>query len=208
MKDSIVLLAYASLVVDLVVYPVRSVASTLAVMKRSVTRADGTVAPSLTLAVLPKLALFALPTALCVVFFLLPIAMIVDPRLRSAFGPIRAPEPEAVAWTGVLLVVLGGLLTFSSVLTMRGGDARPFRPVRPSELRRHRLFSRSRNPGLLGMFAFYLGLVLVYPCWILLAGIPLYFGNMHWRVLLEESDLGAKFGSDYRAYRERTRRYL
>ena len=67
---------------------------------------------------------------------------------------------------------------------------------------------RDIPPGLLGMFAFYLGLVLVYPCWILLAGIPLYFGNMHWRVLLEESDLGAKFGSDYRAYRERTRRYL
>jgi protein-S-isoprenylcysteine O-methyltransferase Ste14 len=196
MIQAIVVLAYISLGVELAVFPVPSVASAVSMMKRSAR-------PLITRALV-----FALPTLLCIGVFLLPLGMAFAPALRSSLGPIQMLESNATQALGVLLVVLGRLLTFNSVLTMRGGDASAFAPARPSELRGQRLFSHSRNPGLVGMFSFYLGLVMIYPCWVLLLGIPLYFGNMHLRVLLEESDLSAKFGTSYQAYCERTRRYL
>ena len=70
------------------------------------------------------------------------------------------------------------------------------------------LFRVSRNPGLLGMFVFYIGLALLFPCVVLFAGFVLYACNMHQRVRLEESRLNRALGYRYRAYAARTPRYL
>ena len=196
MTALVVVLAFASLAVELVAFPVPSVASTPAMMRKRERP------------LWSRLVFFAFPTGLSILCFLLPLAMVFAPELRSFLGPIAPLDRDVVAVSGLVLVIAGRALTFASVLAMRGGDARLFRPAVPAALRRHRLFEKSRNPGLVGMFTFYLGLVLVFPCWALVLGIPLYFGNMHLRVLVEESDLSARFGSSYLDYREGTRRYL
>lgn len=196
MTELVIVLAFVSLAVELVAFPVPSVASTPTMMRKRER-------PLWT-----RLLVFAAPTGLSILCFLLPLAMVLTPELRRFLGPITLLEHPAVAAAGIALIVSGRVLTFASVLTMRGREARLFRPAQLTELRRHRLFEKSRNPGLVGMFAFYLGLVLVFPCLALVLGIPLYFGNMHLRVLVEESDLSARFGPSYLAYFEGTRRYL
>ncbi len=208
MTDIIVLLAYASLLIELVAYPVPSIGSTLSVLKSPdgevLTRLDRS--RELPLAI--KLVRFGLPWALCVTIFLVPIGLIVAPELRGNLEPIGFLDNEIVRSLGLVLVVGGRALTFSSVVMMRGSNARLFCSVRPSELRQHRLFSQSRNPGLVGMFAFFAGLVLVYPSWGLLLGVPVYYAHMHGRVLLEESHLSVRYGSAYQEYQAATRRYL
>ena len=65
-----------------------------------------------------------------------------------------------------------------------------------------------RNPGLVGMYAFYLGLCFLFPCVVLFVGLAPYVWNMHARVLMEESHLGSRFGAAYESYTARVPRYL
>lgn len=208
MIDVVVILAYVSLGIELVFFPVPSNASSWSLMKRGDNGATDRLAYLRALPSLVKLLVFALPTAVCVVIFLLPLWMAFRPELRNVLGPIELGGGSARTLASVTLLVIGRALTFSSVLSMRGSGARLFRPARPEHVRRSQLFARSRNPGLLGMFIFYAGLVGSYPCWALLIGVPIYYGHMHLRVLVEESNLESVFGDTYRDYFAVTRRYL
>jgi len=58
------------------------------------------------------------------------------------------------------------------------------------------------------MYLFYLGLVIMFPCWVLLLGFAPYVINMHRRVLMEESHLGSSLGDAYLAYCSAVPRYL
>ena len=69
------------------------------------------------------------------------------------------------------------------------------------------LFRHSRNPGLVGMYAFYLGLCFLFPCAVLFLGLVPYVGNMHHRVRMEEGQLAERLGDEYRAYLARVPRY-
>jgi protein-S-isoprenylcysteine O-methyltransferase Ste14 len=69
-------------------------------------------------------------------------------------------------------------------------------------------FRWSRNPGLCGMFVFYLGLAAAFGAPVLWIGGPVYFANMHRRVRLEEAHLAAGDGSAWRDYAARVSRYL
>lgn len=203
----IVVLAYVSLAVELAAFPVPSKASSWSLMQAGTDRGSDRLARARALPSGLKLVALALPTALCVAIVLLPLAMVFRPELRQSLGPVDALSSSGLALIGAVLVVLGRALTFSSVLSMRGGS-KLFRPARPDDLKRSRLFAKSRNPGLVGMFLFYAGLVLIFPSWALLLGVPFYYGHMHLRVLLEESDLETRFGESYREYASGTRRYL
>ena len=120
--------------------------------------------------------------------------------------------PAAEAWlscrrstatnvAGAILIVLGNLVVLVSVLQLR--DARRETAGPPGGL-----FRRSRNPGLVGMFAFYLGLCLVFGTWVLWVGLPIYLTNMHARVRLEEAHLATKHGKAWQDYAARVPRYL
>ena len=69
--------------------------------------------------------------------------------------------------------MLGGrAVTFASMLQLR--QLRNQAAVQYSGF-----FRWSRNPGLVGMYAFYLGLCFLFPCVVLFAGLIPYVWNMH-----------------------------
>lgn len=196
--DVVVLVAYGSLAVELLAFPIPSEASTLQLVT---VRGDPAGSDELQRArrrpLLQKLLCYFVPTALGVLLWLVPLACMAVPALGEALWCARF---AALVVPGLLLVVLGRAVTFASVLQLRAQRRRGGEPSW--------LFRRSRNPGLVGMFTCYLGLCCLFGSPILWLGLPLYVGNMHGRVRMEEAHLAARLGDRWRAYAAVVPRYL
>lgn len=198
--EIVVLAAYASLVVELTVFPIPSEASTWQLLAADAP-ADGPPADRLQQArarsLWHKLLTLFLPTATGVVLWLLPLACILVPGVAAAVWCAQVPWLQA---PGLALVVLGRAVTFTSVLQLRAQRRRGAAPGW--------LFRRSRNPGLVGMYVCYLGLCCLFGSPLLWLGLPLYLLNMHGRVRMEEAHLSARLGVAWQDYAARVPRYL
>ena len=228
----LILSAYAFLVVELVFFPIPSEASTFQLFfaggdepgtgkvppenpgkhaaesreeSREETREETlgkALAEARARTALDKVLRFFLPTALGVLLFLVPPVAVFVPGIVDHLWPLAALRVTPFVVAGGLLVVAGRLVTFGSVLQLRrwGRD--------PDSFAARGMFEHSRNPGLVGMYLFYLGNCLLFPCVVLLVGFVPYVVNMHHRVRLEESRLVSTLGPSYRAYLKRVPRYL
>lgn len=200
--DVVVLAAYASLVVELVAFPIPSEASTWQLVgargaapdalptNDPLQRARGR-------SVARKFLVYFVPTALGVLAWLVPLAAVLSPALGDVLWVHRA---EAMVLPGLACVVIGRVVTFASVLQLRAQQRRGGEPGW--------LFRQSRNPGLVGMFTCYLGLCCLFGspvCWSVL---PLYVANMHGRVRLEEAHLATRWGDRWHDYSASVPRYL
>lgn len=199
--DAVVLAAYASLVVELTVFPIPSEASTWQLLAHGGPVANAAPMDALQAARARswprKLLTLFLPTAVGVALWLLPLACMLLPDVAAFVRCVSVPWLLA---PGLALVVLGRALTFASVLQLRAQRRRGTAPGW--------LFCRSRNPGLVGMFACYLGLCCLFGSPLLWLGLPLYVGNMHGRVRMEEAHLAARLGAAWTDYAARVPRYL
>lgn len=197
-RDVILLIAYGSLVVELTAFPIPSEASTLSLLTSDrKDTGENVLGDARTRSFAGKLFRYLLPTATGVGLFLMPLLAVFWPALRAALFPLALPM---LVGAGLALIVCGRLLTFWSVLQLRGAKRRASIPAG--------LFGYSRNPGLVGMFLFYLGLCLACGGPWLWLGVPLYFGNMHHRVRLEEAQLQNVHGQRWLDYQQRVARYL
>ncbi len=70
------------------------------------------------------------------------------------------------------------------------------------------IFSFSRNPFFLSLELYFLGVALVLPNVFLLVFTLAAFTGIHFFILKEEKFLHKNYGEEYRAYRQKTRRYL
>jgi len=207
--DLFTLCAYLSLVAELLLLPVPSVASSyqLALGERSKANAERASldqeAPA------ARWLRYFAPAVLNVAIFLLPLASIVLAPDLSRWVRLDLTPPAVLVVAGCLAVVAGRALTIAAALDMRrlqrhallhGGLDQP--------LQTQGLFRRSRNPGLCGMYLFAGGLLTLYPNELFVAGLVHYLWHMHNRVLIEESVLQRQFSDRYRAYCARTPRYL
>ena len=196
--DALVLAAYASLLVELTVFPIPSEASTWQITTaRPAARGTDELELARGRSFAQKLLRYFVPTATCVLLWLVPLAVICVPSLAD---PLWCTRVEGLVVPGVLLVVVGRTITFLSVLQLRaqrrtGGGPRW-------------LFRRSRNPGLVGMFTCYAGLCCLFGSPLLWLGLPLYVANMHGRVRMEEAHLAARLGAAWRDYAARVPRYV
>jgi protein-S-isoprenylcysteine O-methyltransferase Ste14 len=189
LPDAIVLGAYVAMGLELALLAVPSAVSTRALLRRpELASASARIATALPIALI--LLLFAVPPVAALVpgvlAYLLPIPQLANPEVR---------------WTGVALLVAGKLLAPLSLPPLR-------RALQQGSLARSGLFAYSRHPGLVGLFAFYLGAALIYPCAVLFAGVPFYALHMHRRALMEEALLRERFPHDYDDYARRVPRYL
>lgn len=195
--DVAAIAAYATLLLELTLFPIPSEASTWQLLARR----EGMVAPTLqqvhATARWQRLLTLLLPTALGVLAWLLPLLVMLVPSWRPTLG---IAMPDAVVVVGLAAIVLGRAITFGSVLQLRAAKRRERLPGG--------LFRHSRNPGLVGMYVCYLGLMLGYGLPPLALVLPLYLGNMHRRVRLEEAQLEFAHGDSWRDYAARVPRYL
>lgn len=195
--DVAAIAAYATLLLELTVFPIPSEASTWQLLAGR----EGTIAPTLqqvhATARSRRLLTLLLPTALGVLAWLLPLLVMLVPSWRPT---LAIAMPEAAVVIGIAAIVLGRAITFGSVLQLRAAKRRERLPAG--------LFRHSRNPGLVGMYVCYLGLMLGYGLPLLALVLPLYLGNMHRRVRLEEAQLEFAHDASWRDYAARVPRYL
>jgi protein-S-isoprenylcysteine O-methyltransferase Ste14 len=189
LAHAIVLLAYVAMALELRFIAVPSVVSTRQRLRRA---QDSSPAA--------KLALVT-PIVLINGLFLIPPVLVFAPGLIAYLGPIPQLAVPVVRWIGVALLVFGKLLPPLSLPPLR-------RALDEGLLARSGLFAYSRHPGLVGMFAFYLGNALVFPCALLLAGFPCYVLYMHRRALMEEAYLRERFPGEYEKYATHVPRYV
>lgn len=201
--DWSIVLAHVSLLIELTVFPVPSEASTYQLLTKAAPEGadDDAVVAARERPTMFKVWWYLVPTALGVICFLLPLAVVFMPGLRSWLVPIDDSPSAAQTWTAVGLILAGRVVTFTSVLQVR-------RSRRAGDLQPRGLFAWSRNPGLVGMYLLYAGLCVSVPSVVLLVGFVLYLWNMHRRVLMEESHLARTVGAAYEEYRGRVPRYV
>jgi protein-S-isoprenylcysteine O-methyltransferase Ste14 len=189
LTHAIVLMAYAAMALELRFFAVPSVVSTRQRLQRA--HASSPVVK----------VVLATPIVLINLLFLLPPVLVFVPGLIAYLGPVPQLAVPAVRWTGVGLIVVGKILTPLMVRPLR-------RALTQDTLARSGCFAYSRHPGLVGMFAFYLGNALVFPCVVLLLGFPCYVLYMHRRALMEEAHLRERFPREYDEYAARVPRYV
>ncbi|ADJ28787.1 methyltransferase family protein [Nitrosococcus watsonii] len=209
--ELIILGAYGLMVVELVFLPVPSEASTyqlLASKQPPGSCLSGGLRQAHQASLGRKLLVFLLPTGLILIAFLLPLGQIFFPQLKDYLWPIPIFETLLLRWVAIGLIISGSVFTLISVLEMRRGMTKnPFRKM-GSELQLQGLFRWSRNPGLVGNYGLLLGLFCYFPSLVMALGMGIYLLSMHYRILLEESQLEIRFGEAYRAYQRRVPRYL
>lgn len=115
---------------------------------------------------------------------------------------------DIVSWSGVGLCCVGLTVLLWSVVSFGNSFRVGIDTRRPDRLITEGIFARSRNPIYVAFALILLGQFLIFSSWILLiylfAGILLF----HRQVSREEEFLARHYGSEYREYRARVRRYI
>ncbi len=189
----ILLLGYASLLLELTVVAVPSVTSTWRLMQGR---------PSRRWALLELL-----PTGVAVVAFALPGVLCLWPEWHAALGGWQR-SPWWRPWcstasnaSGVGLVLTGRCLTLLAVKALRRRvPTQVFVTAGP--------YAWSRNPALLGLHMFLLGGVAMFASVVTIAAFAVFVLHMHRRVRSEERHLTATGGDDYGHYLARVPRYV
>jgi protein-S-isoprenylcysteine O-methyltransferase Ste14 len=112
------------------------------------------------------------------------------------------------AWTGVALC-LGGLTMTAAALAAFGKSFRiGIDTGLPGALVTTGIFAHTRNPIYAAFALVLLGEFLILPHWLMLLYVLAGFALFHRQVLREEAYLVSHYGPEYRAYRDRVRRYV
>ena len=197
----IALLGFASLLLELAFFHVPSVASNVNIMRKRPEVVQGYSARFRGLfqgSLLWRVSLSMLLLTPVYGVFIYPLFVIFDVFEEPVV------VPDMLTWSGCVLVLLGRAITFSSVLIIRRENCQKDDSF---HLHTDFLFARSRNPGLLGMYLFIMGIWLLMPSVQYLLGIIYYIAYMHFKVLMEEDFLEQKFGESYLQYKTSTGRY-
>lgn len=202
----IVLLAYLSLLIELIFFPVPSVASSFNLWKGNEAYATdgfqmGQQAQQWT--ILKKLFVLGLPILIIVATFTIPLLALTN--WSPAIFKITGDRPLVIFIIGILLVILGRLICFRSVFAIRQDNTQQGDLFK---LHKDSWYRLSRNPIQLGMYIFLTGLLLLFPSWIFFLGSIIYVLYMDYKIAIEEKFLLAKFGQAYRDYKNKTRRYI
>ncbi len=113
--------------------------------------------------------------------------------------------------TGLLLVVVGSMITFSGVWSFRAASTTvdPLQPEKASTLVTTGIYKLTRNPMYLGMLLVLLGWFVYLGSLLnlILVGLFIWFIN-RFQIMPEESALQARFAEEYTSYCKATRRWI
>lgn len=134
---------------------------------------------------------------------LVPVVEVISILLKTSALPIGIRTAGAcIGFTGVGVFI-------TSVLTMRDNWRAGVPQTDKTELVTNGIYRISRNPAFLGFDLVYLGILLMFFNWVLLA-VSAFAGFMfHLQIVnVEEDYLLSVFGDEYLTYKRQVRRYL
>ncbi len=125
-------------------------------------------------------------------------------------------EPSAVQITCFIVMALAGIsLSVWSIIYMRKvGKGNPMDAFnheiapRTSSLMKDGPYRICRNPMLLGVFIYYIGLLIFCKSWQAVLIFIIYFVIMMVQVNSEEKRLEQDFGEEYREYKKKTKKLI
>lgn len=121
---------------------------------------------------------------------------------------VKPDFPAAVIIIGMLLGIAGDIIFAAAVVTMRDSWRAGIAEEDKREMITSGIYKISRNPAFLGFDCVYLGILLMFFNWILLAASVFAALMLHLQILQEEKYLPAAFGEAYISYKKCVRRYL
>jgi protein-S-isoprenylcysteine O-methyltransferase Ste14 len=208
----ILVIIYLSIVYEITILPVPSVASTYQLFfvnnvdsKVLKYGQDGLLKKVRNMSWLSKVLILFVPTAISVVNYCFPISVFFMPSALLGIIIIETLRHDIVILVALLMMFVGRTLSIKSVLNIREQNTQKNDDF---DLKTIGLFRLSRNPILMGMYITYWGIFLLIPNWITLLGFVLYAANMHFRILLEEDFLRLMFGAKFNNYLANTSRYF
>jgi len=197
-----VTLTYLSVALELILFPVSSVASA-----NNLISVDGSPETMFHRRIekwplIIKLLSIALPTIISILTFIFPMLLIGMPRLKPYLINF---EPSGLMITvGVFLIVVSRIASVNSSIYFGKNDSQSGHGF---DLKTGNLFSYIRNPIVVSTHITLIGLIMIYPSYLMMFGALVYFLNSHIRILIEETFLKLKFGKRYLDYSRNVRRY-
>lgn len=135
--------------------------------------------------------------------YLVPAAEIVSIAFNMAFFP------NVIRYLGVCIGITGVVVFITSVMTMRDSWRAGVSETDKTELITSGIYQISRNPAFLGFDLVYIGILLMFFNWFLLAATVFAMIMFHLQIVnVEEDFLLTAFGDEYLAYRKTVNRYL
>lgn len=117
--------------------------------------------------------------------------------------------PLWARWLGVGIGAVGVAVFITAVITMRDSWRAGVSKTDKTELVTSGIFAISRNPAFLGFDLLYIGILLMFFNWGLLAASIFAALMFHLQIVnVEEDFLLEAFGEDYLNYRKQVNRYL
>ena len=199
---TVVLLFYISLFVELYFYNIPSVVS-----NRKILKPDPLITKYLSenhkqifsWPLFKKILLFVFPMVFIYTLHGLPILNLYE--LYRLDFEIRSPM--FLFLLGLVLVVFGRCISHYYLKSIRHIKSKTFHGFVNNGV-----FRFSRNPGLIGLYISFLGFYLIKPSILFSVCFIIYVVHMHFKVKMEEDYLRHKYGENYEAYFQKTKRYL
>ena len=202
--EIVIILTYLSILTEILVFPVPSVASSFQLITCKRSLPDEFLYTKLqNLTLWQKIVLLVLPSLLSIVAYCIPLILVI----LSKFSNILIYKTVKIEFIIIafLFILTGRVISLFSVLNIRKNNRQAGKSF---ELKTGKLFSFSRNPILFGMYLSYIGMIFLFPYYYMLIAFGFYVIHMHFRIRIEESFLKYKFGDKYIRYQEKTKRYI
>ena len=203
----IIVIAYISIILEIVFFSVPSVAATHKLFSTDKRHIDtsGLLGKVRQFSSARKFIVLYVPNILSVIAFIIPLVLIFSPGLNAYLYPLNFLNSDYLRIIGVILIITGRGVSLSAVPLIKGKNGQINTDV---SLITGGVFTFSRNPIALGMLLTFLGILFIVPSFILLFGFLIYAANLHFRILLEEEFLMSRYGNQYEKYLRKARRYL
>ena len=134
------------------------------------------------------------------------VLIVVAEVLSILFDFSLMPFPVRIG--GMILGISGDLVFLAAILTMKNSWRAGIPEKDRTEFVSTGIYRYSRNPAFLGFDMVYIGILLMYFNWFLLAFTVWAVVMLHLQILQEEKYLPAAFGEEYLEYQKHTCRYL
>jgi protein-S-isoprenylcysteine O-methyltransferase Ste14 len=202
-----IILVYAAIFAELVFFPVPSVASTYRLFSKSPENLEkaGVRDKVRSWSVTKKIFLLFIPSFSSVLAYCIPLVNVFSPSIGNYLFPLYILEHDFIVIAGIIFMVAGKGLSGYAMFKIRPDNSQKEDDF---ALKTEGVFMLTRNPISVGMHITLFGLFLAFPSAVLLIGVLIYMGNMHFRILLEEDFLRQKFHDEYECYFQKTKRYI
>jgi len=177
-----VILVYLSFLLDFLVWPIPSEASTFSMIND-----NGQMSYY-------KKNLLILVFVFSLLFYLTPLGL-------SVYGIITGNILTTISKgiLGISISIFGRIISIAASIRLSQNE---------SGIVCDSLFRYSRNPIILGLHLTIAGMLIISGKWYLWLFFFMYLMNIHYKIKIEESRLYEKFGPAYRKYKANTPRYV